>query len=155
VLVNDRTDVAIAAGAHGVHLRGDSISAAQVRSLLPAGAIVGRSIHTSGEAADAVRQGGIDYLIFGTLFGTASKAGGHRLATLDELTDACRKAAGLPVLAIGGLSVDRAAIVRRAGASGVAGIGLFIPPPGHDLGRHVHAIVSDLRRTFDTCETVS
>ena len=155
VLVNDRADVALAAGAHGVHLRGDSISAARLRTLLPDGAIVGRSVHSAEEAAAAVRDAGADYLIFGTLFETASKSPYHHLATLDDLTDVCRAAGELPVLAIGGMNVERAALVRRAGASGVAGIGLFIPPAGHDRDAYVESIVVRLRRTFDTCKAVS
>jgi thiamine-phosphate diphosphorylase len=155
VVVNDRTDVALAARAHGVHLRGDSISAAKVRTLLPDGAIIGRSVHTVQEAAAAAREGAADYLIFGTLFETVSKSPSHHLATLDDLTDVCRAAAGLPVLAIGGMNVERAALVRRAGASGVAGIGVFIPTAGHDREGYVQSIVVPLRRTFDTCKAVS
>jgi thiamine-phosphate pyrophosphorylase len=155
VVVNDRADVALAAGAHGVHLRADSIATSRIRSLLPSGALVGRSVHSSREASQVVRQGALDYLIFGTLFETASKGAGHRLATLDELADACRSAAAVPVLAIGGMSTERAPLVRRTGASGVAGISLFIPPPGRDAEMHVHAVVTELRRTFDTCEAVS
>jgi thiamine-phosphate pyrophosphorylase len=155
VLVNDRADVAVAAGAHGVHLRGDSIAAPKVRSVLPASAIVGRSVHNPREAADATGQGSVDYLIFGTLFETASKDAGQRLSTAAELAEACRVAVGVPVLAIGGMTIERAPLVRRAGAAGVAGIGLFIPPPGEDREAHMHAIVSHLRRAFDTCEAVS
>ena len=73
VLVNDRADVAVAAGAHGVHLRGDSIAAAAVRSLLGDGAFIGRSVHGADEAAVVSGAGSVDYLIFGTLYQTASK----------------------------------------------------------------------------------
>ena len=156
VLVNDRADVALAAGAQGVHLRSDSISAAKVRTLLPDGAIVGRSIHSAEEAEAAAREGATDYLIFGTLFETASKSPYPRLATLDELTEVCRAAAGLPVLAIGGMNIDRAALVRRAGAAGVAGIGLFIPPDAtREPDRHLHDLVVGVRRSFDTFQAVS
>ena len=170
VVVNDRVDVALVSGAHGVHLRGDSIPAGAARSLLPAGAIVGRSVHGVEETSAVSRTGGLDYLIFGTLFETGSKEPDHRLATLDELAAACRVAAdagperprmdrkagrGIPVLAIGGITLERATIVRRAGASGVAGIGLFIPPPGQEIDGYLHAVVSHLRRTFDSVEAVT
>ena len=155
ILVNDRTDVALAAGAHGVHLRTDSIGAAKIRALLPDGAIIGRSIHSIQEAEAAARERAVDYLIFGTLFETASKSPSHHLATLDELADVCRAAAGLPVLAIGGMNVERAALVRRAGASGVAGIGVFIPTAGQDRDGYVRSVVVRLRRMFDTCKAVS
>jgi len=164
VVVNDRADAALAAGAHGVHLRGDSFSAAAVRALLPSTAKVGRSVHGAGEVADVTSQGGLDYLIFGTLFETPSKPGGHRSSSLDELGAACRTAlaapnargsTGIPVLAIGGVTPERAPLVRQAGASGVAGIGLFIPPAGQNGERFVQTVVAALRRTFDTHEVVS
>ena len=155
VVVNDRADAVVAAGAHGVHLRADSIEASAVRRLLGSEAIVGRSVHTAAEAAAmADADSGIDYLVFGTLYATPSKEAGHRVATFDDLRLACRVAAGVPVLAIGGLTVDRAADVARAGAAGVAGIGLFIPPPGVSADRHLEAIAEALRRTFDTCGAV-
>jgi thiamine-phosphate pyrophosphorylase len=153
-----------------VHLRGDSISARAARSLLPAGAVVGRSVHGVKETSDVARGGGLDYLIFGTLFESPSKGTNHRFATLDELSAACRAAAaagaseppgpeagaaGIPVLAIGGMTLERAALVRRAGASGIAGIGLFIPPAGEDVGGYLQAVVSHLRRTFDTVQAVT
>jgi thiamine-phosphate diphosphorylase len=170
VVVNDRADVALAAGAHGVHLRGDSISAGAARSLLPAGAIVGRSVHGVEETSAVSRAGGLDYLIFGTLFETGSKEPNHRHATLDELAAACRVAGaglseppdmdrkagrGIPVLAIGGITLERASLVRRAGASGVAGIGLFIPPVGQEIDGYLQAVASHLRRTFDSVEAVT
>ena len=76
VLVNDRADVAVAAGAHGVHLRGDSIAAAAVRSLIGDGALIGRSVHGADEARAVSGAGGVDYLIFGTLYPSASKEPG-------------------------------------------------------------------------------
>ena len=153
VLVNDRADVAVAAGAHGVHLRGDSIAAAAVRSLIGDGALIGRSVHGADEARAVSGAGGVNYLIFGTLYPSASKRPGHPVATLDELSVACR--AGVPVLAIGGITVERAAESARAGAAGIAGIGLFVPPAGTSADRHLQTITAELRRTFDTCGAVS
>ena len=95
VLVNDRIDVAAATGAHGVHLRGDSVSVAAARSLLGGQALVGRSVHSIDEAAAANVA---DYLIFGALFQTASKDAGHPTASLDDLRSACRVASGVPSL---------------------------------------------------------
>jgi thiamine-phosphate pyrophosphorylase len=170
VVVNDRVDVALASGAHGVHLRSDSIPAGAARSLLPAGAVVGRSVHGVEETSAVSRAGGLDYLIFGTLFETGSKEPNHQLATLDELAAACRVASaglserpgmdrkagrGIPVLAIGGITLENASLVRRAGASGVAGIGLFIPPAGQEADGYLEAVVSRLRRTFDSVEAVT
>jgi thiamine-phosphate diphosphorylase len=153
VLVNDRADVAVAAGAHGVHLRGDSIAAHAVRSLIGDGALIGRSVHGEDEAGAVSRAGGVDYLIFGALYRSASKSAPHRVATLDELSAVCQ--AGVPVLAIGGITVERAAEAARAGAAGIAGIGLFVPPAGTSADRHLQDIATGLRRAFDTCEAVS
>jgi thiamine-phosphate pyrophosphorylase len=154
VVVNDRADIAIAAGAHGVHLRSDSIHTPAVRTLLPDGALVGRSVHSAREAAPVVHGGGVDYLILGTLFATPSKDSAHGLTPLHELSDA-RRLGSIPVLAIGGMTVERASIAARAGASGIAAIGLFIPPPGASPDRYFQTLITDLRRAFDTCEAVS
>ena len=153
VVVNDRADVAIAAGAAGVHLRGDSIPASVVRRLMPE-ALIGRSVHGADEAA-AAAAAGVGYLIFGTLHETASKPAGHRVATIEELRATCRAAAGIPVLAIGGMTIERAAAAARAGAAGVAGIGLFVPAAGETADRHVQMVAAGLRQAFDTCEAVS
>jgi thiamine-phosphate diphosphorylase len=122
VLVNDRADVALAAGAHGVHLPGDGPPVHRVRALSSSW-IVGRSIH----AAD--RPSGhqdASYLLFGPVYATASKPGAPA-AGLSALASAAA-AATPPVLAIGGIDPARAAECRRHGAAGVAGIGVFLPP---------------------------
>ena len=155
IVVNDRADVAIAARAHGVHLRGDSFSAPAVRSLIGEHAVVGRSVHSVEEAGAVSQAGGVDYLIFGTMHQTPSKASGHPVATLEDLRAACRAAANIPVLAIGGMTLERAKDAARAGAAGVAGIGLFVPPQGETIERHLHTIARELRRAFDTCQAVS
>lgn len=123
ILVNDRADIALTAGAHGVHLRGDSMPAPRVRRIAPAGFLMGRSVHSAEEAACAWREGGLDYLIFGPVFPTASKpalspAGADALAQVVAATP-------LPVLAVGGMSVARLHEVVRAGAAGIAAIGVF------------------------------
>ena len=144
VVVNDRLDVALAARADGVHLRGDSMAAADVRTLAPAGFIVGRSVHGVAEAVEVERGGGCDYLVFGTVFESASKPPGHPAAGVDALGRVCA-AVTLPVLAIGGVTLANADRVAAAGASGIAAIGLF-------AGRErVAGTVRAVRRLFDTC----
>lgn len=125
IVVNDRADVALAAAAHGVHLRDDSIDAARLRAIAPAGFLLGRSVHSEAEAAAAARRGGLDYLILGSLFETPSKAPGQPTLGLGGLGLIAR-AVDLPVLAIGGITLDRLPAVIRAGAAGVAAIGLFV-----------------------------
>ena len=123
ILVNDRLDVALAAGAHGVHLRGDSMPARRLRELAPPGFLVGRSVHHRDEAAQVAADGGVDYLVFGPVFATRSKPAAAP-AGLDALTDVV-SASALPVLAVGGITVATAPAVVSAGAAGWAGIGSF------------------------------
>jgi thiamine-phosphate diphosphorylase len=153
IVVNDRADVAMTAGAHGVHLRTDSIDASRVRKLLPSGFIVGRSVHGVEDATLAAGSGGLDYLILGTMFPTASKKSPHRLTRMAGLA-ALSARIPIPILAIGGITVARAEDVTRAGAAGIAAIGLFIPPTGVSIETHLHTRVAEIRRAFDTCGAV-
>jgi thiamine-phosphate pyrophosphorylase len=122
VVVNDRVDVAIVAGADGVHLRGDSVTAESVRRIAPAGFLVGRSVRSVAVAVDA---GPVDYLIAGTVFPTASKTGEIGLLGLDGLCSIAR-ATPTPVLAIGGITPGGLGEIAASGAAGIAAIGLFI-----------------------------
>jgi len=153
IVVNDRLDVALAAGAHGVHLRSDSIEPSRVRERSPAGFIIGRSVHAVEEAVAAERSGGLDYLILGTLFPTESKDPSHGLTTMTGLAATCALVS-IPVLAIGGITAVRAEGIVKTGAAGIAAIGFFLPDGGVPLDQHVRARVSDLRRVFDRCEAV-
>jgi len=123
ILVNDRLDVALTAGAHGVHLRGDSIPASRARSLAPIGFLIGRSVHTAAEAVIAHADGGLDYLLFGAVFTTTSKPG-QPAAGLEALADVVR-ATPLPVLGVGGISSDTAPQLVGTGCAGYAAIGWF------------------------------
>jgi thiamine-phosphate pyrophosphorylase len=124
IVVNDRIDVALACGADGVHLRGDSIPIASARRLAPAGFLIGRSVHGVREAIAAA---GADYLIAGTVFPSASKPAAAPLLGLEGLS-AIVRAVDRPVLAIGGVSGERIDEVAAAGAAGFAAIGLFMAP---------------------------
>jgi thiamine-phosphate diphosphorylase len=125
IVVNDRADVAVASGAAGAHLRSDGPSATRLREWAPAGWLIGRSVHAAEEAAAAQDA---DYLIFGTVFPSGSKPAGAKVAGLEGLRAACG-ASAQPVLAIGGVTPERVARCRRAGAAGVAAIGAFIGDP--------------------------
>jgi thiamine-phosphate pyrophosphorylase len=131
VVVNDRVDVALSTGADGVHLRGDSFGAARARALAPPAWIVGRSIHDVGEAE--LQGQDVDYVIFGTVFPTASKAGAAP-AGLAALRSAAA-ASPCPVLAIGGVSTDNVREAAATGVAGVAAIELFLPPTDAAPGR--------------------
>ena len=144
VVVNDRVDVALAAGAHGVHLRGDSADAGRVRRIVPSGFLIGRSVHSLADAVAAAEGAAVDYLIFGTVFKTASKPG-RAAAGLDQLGRVA-SATTIPVLAVGGITTARAAGVARAGAAGIAAIGLFGDGPADALP----GIVEQITMGFDT-----
>lgn len=121
VLVNDRLDVALAGGAHGVHLKSASYAAARVRAVAPAGFLIGRSVHS---VDDAIRAGtAVDYLIFGTVFRTSSKPS-QMPAGPAALADVVR-ATPIPVLAVGGVTAATAGLIAETGTAGVAAISPF------------------------------
>jgi thiamine-phosphate pyrophosphorylase len=148
VVVNDRVDIALACAADGVHLRADSVPAAAVRKVAPPRFLVGRSVHSVAAAREA--GDGVDYLIAGTVWATESKPPNHSLLGLAGLA-AIVSAAGVPVLAVGGVSVERARDLAAAGVAGIAAIGLFLGPSrvgcrATDLGD----AIGSLRRSFDS-----
>jgi thiamine-phosphate diphosphorylase len=137
VIVNDRLDVALAAGAAGVHLGGDSASVVDVARWCragnaPAGFLIGVSCHSIAEARQA-EKGGADYVFFGPVFDTPSKRQFGSPQGIRQLADVCR-ALTIPVIAIGGINKDTAMECVRAGAAGVAAIRLFQEMKGRELG---------------------
>jgi len=119
LMVNDRLDVAVAAGADGVHLPSRGIPAADARRLLGPGAIIGASCHSVAEVRCA-RDGGADFATFGPVFDTPSKRAWGPPVGLDALREAARL--GLPLVALGGVDPSNAASTVAAGAAGVAAI---------------------------------
>jgi thiamine-phosphate pyrophosphorylase len=124
VVINDRIDIALACGADGVHLRADAFTVTAARRLVPPPFLIGRSVHSVSDAAAAA---GADYIVAGTVFPTASKGAASACIGVGGLR-AIVRAAAAPVLAIGGISIDRAGELAAAGAAGIAGIGLFMAP---------------------------
>jgi thiamine-phosphate pyrophosphorylase len=151
LIVNDRLDVALSAGAAGVHLRERSFGADTVRSIAPTGFRVGRSVHTEQAAA---ASGSADYLIAGTVLATDSKLP-PQLLGWDGLAEVVRAAAGRPVLGIGGLTSASVGRLLAAGAAGLAAIGAFIPDSDHDLVSFVQQAVRSVRFAFDSSHGVS
>jgi thiamine-phosphate pyrophosphorylase len=123
VLVNSRVDVAIAAGAAGVHLPAGSIAASQWRGIAPPGFLIGVSCHSMEEVVQAEREGA-DYVVFGPVFAPISKGSDLEARGLEELGRVAR-AVKIPVLALGGITEGNAASCVEVGAAGVAGISLF------------------------------
>jgi thiamine-phosphate pyrophosphorylase len=123
ILVNDRADIAIACGAHGVHLPSASIEPRVLRSFVPGGFIVGVSCHTREEVLAAEREGA-GFVVFGPIFNPLSKLTSSRPLGLNELAIAA-KMTSIPVFALGGITWANAPLCMQAGAYGVAGISVF------------------------------
>jgi thiazole tautomerase (transcriptional regulator TenI) len=135
--IDARVDVAAAAGAAGVQLPARGLPPARVRAAHPDWAI-GLSVH---DGYDMTRRGP-DWLVFGTVFPSQSKPGGGSagLAALERAA----AAAPCPVLAIGGVTAERAERCAASGAAGIAAIGLFLPPGRSPEARGLR-IVPDVR----------
>jgi thiamine-phosphate pyrophosphorylase len=138
VLVNGRVDVAIAARAAGAHLPSNGLPPALVRRRFP-DLLLGVSTHHRDEVA-AARDAGADYVVFGPVFAPTSKSGSMPPVGLGELARVAR--IGVPVLALGGVTIDRLGDLAAAGAAGVAAIGAFQP------SADVRAFVDAAHRVF-------
>jgi len=123
ILVNTRMDVALAAGAAGLHLPSGSIPPRRWRSIAPPGFLIGVSCHTVEEVITA-ETSGADYVVFGPVFAPLSKSSDLAPRGLDVLAQAARSVR-IPVLALGGVTCDNAPSCMTAGAAGIAGITLF------------------------------
>jgi len=142
VVVNERADVARAAGADGVHLRSDGPPVDRIRAWAPRAWRVGRSVHS---AADAERHQSADYLLFGTTFASTSKPAGAPVAGLAALGEAVRVSAA-PIWAIGGVTPETAPACIDVGAKGVAAIAAFLDARDGTRRGAVRARVEAMRR---------
>jgi thiamine-phosphate pyrophosphorylase len=132
VIVNDRLDVALPAGAAGVHLGGASMPTREVvhwcrNGNAPPGFLIGVSCHSLEEAREA-QAAGASYVFFGPVFETPSKRPFGPPQGIGRLADVCRSLR-LPVIAIGGVNEENGAECLRAGAAGVAAIRMFQEAP--------------------------
>lgn len=123
IIVNGRADIALSAGAHGVHLPSSGLQIQDIRKWVPEDFLIGVSVHTASEIRRACSQG-VDYLLLGHIFPTESKAGYGAPLGLARLKKVCA-ATGVPVLGLGGIKEELIDSVLAAGAAGVAAISLF------------------------------
>jgi thiamine-phosphate pyrophosphorylase len=121
VLVNTRADVALALGAGGVHLTGDSIAPSLIRRIAPGPFVIGVSCHNVADLRRAEAEGA-DFAVYGPVFATGEK----RPIGLAAFAEGAA-AVGLPVYALGGVTKQNAEECLHAGAAGIAGISLFLP----------------------------
>lgn len=125
VLVNDRLDVALAAGADGVHLRGDSLPTGPIRAAIkqPDSFLIGVSTHSLEEAL-AAEAGGADFIICGPVSQPASKQIDSPPLGIERFAEVCQKI-NILVLALGGIDLSNFREPLQCGAAGVAAIGMF------------------------------
>lgn len=142
LLINSRTDVALACGAHGVHLPANDLAASEVRAIFArtgrSEPVIGVSTHSAAEVASAEAHGA-DFAVFGPVFeksGSANSQGLEQLRGICHRTDAAQPP--MPVWALGGVTLENIQQCVAAGAAGIAAIRLF-------QQNDVHAMVKKLR----------
>jgi thiamine-phosphate pyrophosphorylase len=147
LLINSRSDIAIATGAHGVHLTSNDIPAGDARSLWsPRAPIIGVSCHSTDEVRSAESQGA-DFAVLAPIFGKSATRGiGLQILAeacgrlpVPEHTESAPQPQRFPVLALGGITLENATACIAAGAAGVAGIRLF-------QENEIAAVVNQLKR---------
>ena len=119
VIVNDRVDLAVLAGAAGAHIGQEDVSPAAARTQLGQNALLGYSTHTPEQVMAALAEP-ITYIAVGPVFGTRTKDTGYRAVGLDLVRTARRLAPRCPIVAIGSITLDTAPAVLEAGATAVA-----------------------------------
>jgi thiamine-phosphate pyrophosphorylase len=138
-VVNDRVDVALAAGADGVHLGQEDLPLAAARELAGTRLVIGVSTHTPAQAEAAARAGA-DYLGFGPVFATSTKANPDPVQGVAMLAEAVRRAAPVPVVAIGGIGLAQVEEIAASGAAAACVIsGVNSAPDVVAAGRTVSA----------------
>lgn len=146
LLINSRIDVALACGAHGVHLPSNDLPASEVRAIFSVanqprtnlhGPLIGVSAHSAAEVAYAEAHGA-DFAVFAPVF---AKGGVANPEGLEQLRQICSRArttpSAMPVLALGGITLPNAHLCLQAGAQGIAGIRLFQANDAHLVVRKV------------------
>ena len=139
-ILNDRVDIALAVEADGVHVGQEDLPLLAARRILGPDKIIGVSTHTLQQALTA-EQEGADYIGFGPLFGTTTKATGYTARGLEQLQE-IRKQVRIPIVAIGGITAERAPSALQAGADAVATISDIVLAP--DIKHRVKTLLRQL-----------
>jgi thiamine-phosphate pyrophosphorylase len=144
LLINSRTDVALACGAHGVHLPANDVAASEVRSIFARagriGPMIGVSTHSASEVALAEAHGA-SFAVFGPVFeknGSTNREGLEQLRRICHRTDAAQPP--MPVWALGGITVENAQQCAEAGAAGIAAIRLFQQSDAHEVVKKLRSL---------------
>lgn len=145
IIINDRVDVAMLAGAHGVHLGQDDLPLREARRLMGPDKRIGISTHNVEEALQA-EQEGADYIGFGPLFGTKSKKDAQDKKGLQAL-EAVKRKVTIPIIAIGGINENNTPSAINAGASGVAIISAIADAP--DVKKATSAIIDIIENCYE------
>jgi thiamine-phosphate pyrophosphorylase len=145
IIINDRVDISLAAGADGVHLGQDDLPPKHARKLLGENAIIGISTHSIDQAREALALP-VDYIAVGPIFATATKADHEPLIGIDGLLEFRTGIGDFPLVAIGGINRENAAFVLAAGANSVAVI--------HDMVSKADQIANRMRELTDLANSV-
>ena len=148
LLINDRSDIAFAVGADGVHLTTQSLPADVVRRTFGDDFLIGASTH-SLEEAEGARTSGADFVVFGPVFNTPNKRQYVEPQGLGSLEKVASALSPFPVLALGGVMTGNVAECIQAGARGIAGIRMFNDPP------RVQQVVNEIRAAFEKTTRVT
>jgi thiamine-phosphate pyrophosphorylase len=141
LLINDRADIAAGAGADGVHLATSSLPCEVVRRAFGEQLLIGVSSHSLEEVSRA-RRNGADFVVFGPVFDTTSKREYGPPVGIENLRSVTGKMAPFPVIALGGVAMDKVADCIWAGARGIAAIRMLNDPP------NLLHVVSEIRDNF-------
>ena len=142
-VVNDRCDVALSVDADGVHLGQGDLPLSLAKAIMRPDQFIGVSTHTSGQVREAT-VGGADYVGFGPIFPTASKAEHEPIVGVEGLREA-RSVTPLPMFAIGGISIASVEGLIQAGADGIAVMSAIWAAP--DIATAVHVFIEKMART--------
>ena len=143
IIVNDRADLARLAGAAGVHVGQEDLPPAKARAIVGPEAIVGVSTHSTAQLLASVAEP-VNYVAVGPVFDTVTKNTGYTAVGLGLVREAAARARDLPIVAIGGISLERAPEALAAGARSVAVISDLVT--GGDPATRVRAFVERLER---------